>query len=134
MSAYLTTGCLVPEGWWNMLSEYWPTNFNVCFMQQFINKKTENLKSLVLACVVLHNLLKIRYPNVPANADQEDHKPCPIVPGVWREEGRLVNTGGHAGRNVHVDHNPGKQQRNYLEQYFMSEAGSVTWQEQMIYM
>lgn len=31
--------CLVPEGWWKMHSEYWPTDFNVCFMQQFIRKQ-----------------------------------------------------------------------------------------------
>lgn len=87
------------------------------------------MKSLVLACVMLHNLLRIRYPGVPANADQEDQNHA-RVPGVWREESQLVDAGGHAGRNV--DHNLGKQQRNYLRDYFMSEAGSVPWQEQMI--
>jgi len=34
-----TTGCPVPEGWWRMLSEYWPTDFNICFMQQLIRKQ-----------------------------------------------------------------------------------------------
>lgn len=60
--------------WWKMRSEYWPTDFNVCFMQQFY-KKTESVKSLVLACVMLHNLLSIRYPGVPAIADEEDQNP-----------------------------------------------------------
>lgn len=100
-----------------------------CLLHATVYKKTESVKSLVLACVMLHNLLRIRYPGVPANADQEDQNQA-LVPGVWREESQLVDAGGHAGRNV--DHNLGKQQRNYLRDYFMSEAGSVPWQEQMI--
>ena len=36
-----------------------------------VYKKTESVKSLVLVCVMLQNLL-ILYPGVPANADQED--------------------------------------------------------------
>lgn len=100
-----------------------------CLLHATVYKKTESVKSLVLACVMLHNLLRIRYPGVPANADQEDQNHA-LVPGVWREESQLVDAGGHAGRNV--DHNLGKQQRNYLRDYFMSEAGSVPWQEQMI--
>jgi len=78
---------------------------------------------------MLHNFLRIRHPGVPVNVDQEDRNHA-LVPEVWREEGRLVDAGGHAGRNV--DHNFGQQQRNYLKEYFMSEAGSVPWQEQMI--
>jgi len=93
-----------------------------------VYKKTENVKSLDLACVMLHNLLRICYPGVPANADQEDQNHA-IVPGVWREEGRLVDAGGHAGRNV--DHNK-TQQRKYLEEYFVSKAGLVQGQEQVI--
>lgn len=62
-----------------MHSEYWPTDFNVCFMQQFIRK---SVKSLVLACVMLHNLLRIRYPSVPpANADQEDQNHALVYSG-----------------------------------------------------
>lgn len=56
-------------------------------------------------------------------------KPCPSTRGMARVS-QLVDAGGHAGCNV--DHNLGKQQRIYLRDYFMSEAGSVPWQEQMI--
>ena len=43
-----------------------------CLLHATVYKKTESLKSLVLACVMLHNLLRIRYPGVPTNADQKD--------------------------------------------------------------
>ena len=100
-----------------------------CLLHATVYKKTESVKSLVLACVMLHKLLRKRYPGVPANADQEDQNHA-LVPGVWQEESQQVDAGGHACRNV--DHNLGKQQRNYLRDYFMSEACSVLWQEQMI--
>ena len=87
------------------------------------------MKSVVLACVMLHNLLRICYTCVPANADQEDQNHA-LVPRVWWEESQLVDTGGHACGNV--DHNLGKQQRNYLRDSFMLEAGSIPWQEQMV--
>lgn len=93
-----------------------------CLFHATVYKKTESVKSLVFACVMLHNLLRIRYLGVPANVDQEDQNHA-LVPGVWRVEGQLVGAAVPAGRNV--DHNLGKQQRNYLREYFMSEAGSV---------
>jgi len=49
-----------------------------------VYKKTESVKSLVLVCVMLHNLL-IRYPGVPANADQED-KTCPFTLGYGEKK------------------------------------------------
>ena len=79
-----------------------------CLLYATVYKKTESVQSLVLACVMLHNPLSIRYLGVPANAAQED-KNHALVPGVWREESQLVDAGGHACRNV--DHNIGKQQR-----------------------
>ena len=93
-----------------------------CLLHATVCKKTESVKSLVLACVMLHSLLRIRNSCVPANAEQEDQNHAP-VPKVWREESQLVNTGGHACHNV--EHNLGKQQRNYLRDYFVSEAGKT---------
>lgn len=78
---------------------------------------------------MLHNLLRIRYPGVPANADQEDQNHA-LVPGVWREESQLVDAGGHAGHNV--DHNLGKQQRNYLKDYFIVRFGSMARTDDII--
>ena len=43
-----------------------------CLLNATVYKKTESVKSLVLACVMLHNLLRIRYPGVTANADHDD--------------------------------------------------------------
>ena len=77
-----------------------------CLLHATVYKKTERLKSLVLACVMLHNLLRIRYPGVPTNADQKDQNHA-LVYGVWREESQLVDAGGHACHNV--DLNLGKK-------------------------
>ena len=41
-----------------------------CLLHATVYKETESVKSLFLACVMLQNLLGIRYPCVPANADQ----------------------------------------------------------------
>ena len=53
-----------------------------CLLHATVYKKTESVKSVVLACVMLHNLLRICYTCVPANADQEDQNHA-LVPRVW---------------------------------------------------
>lgn len=99
-----------------------------CLLAPCIYRKTKNVQSLVLACVMLHNLLRIRSPDDTV-ADQEDASHN-LVPGAWRDEATLTDAGVRTGGNI--DHNEGKSQRDYLKKYFVSDSGQVPWQEQMI--
>jgi hypothetical protein len=53
-----------------------------------------------------------------------------IVPGQWRQQVQLadLNVVGGANRAFLS----GKRHREYLHEYFDSEAGSVAWQECMV--
>ena len=55
-------------------------NIFQCLLHATVYKKTESVKSLVLACVMFHNLLRIRYAGVPANADNEDQNHALLPP------------------------------------------------------
>jgi hypothetical protein len=80
---------------------------------------------IVEACVVLHNLLRMRYPGLQNNVldnENEDHQ---IVPGAWRENANMMEVENRFSTT-------GKQLREYLKLYFNSEAGSVPWQDRMI--
>ena len=49
-----------------------------------MRQKTKTVESIVLACVCLHNLMRLRYPGIQnAVLDQEDDQHN-IIPGAWR--------------------------------------------------
>ena len=46
----------------------------------------KTVESVVLACICLHNMMRIRYPglqNAAVDHEDEDHN---VVPGAWRED------------------------------------------------
>ena len=100
-----------------MVSEYWPTRR--CFLGT-LEQGPDVVRLLVETGVILHNILRIRFPaiaNAEVDRQDEDHN---IIPGAWR--------GDHAPNR---DNRVGKVMRDYFKAYFNSEAVSVPWQEKL---
>ena len=88
------------------------------------------VESIVLTCVCLHNLIRIRHPiERPQYADQE-HDDQQMVDGAWRDDVRqlLPIRGPRRGRETEE----AKIQRDYLKAYYWSPSGGVPWQMDMI--
>ena len=86
-----------------------------------------NTVQVVKACVCLHNLCRMRYRREHRGLPDHEDRRRNLVDGAWRQG---VDLDGLArdcqGRNI--DLRVAKMQRNYLREYFMSAAGSVSWQ------
>ena len=88
-----------------------------------LQTKPENAIWITKACVILHQIMRLRYPNLQ-NADQERHD-GQIIPGAWRDQAMMheMQIVGRAPRETRE----GKQLRTALKYYYCSEAGSVPW-------
>ena len=90
----------------------------------------ETVTSIVLSCICLHNLLRLRNRNEHVSvADQEDNNHN-IKPGEWRKDNPLMDGVSELPSNSTTK--ASKNQREYLRAYFSSEAGAVSWQDDMI--
>ena len=80
------------------------------------------------ACI-LHNLILIRYPHANLYVDSEDPDTHDLIPGGWRTDrhlqGLLPLTGHHTKKDA-------KDQRDHLSHYYVSPAGAVPWQENLV--
>lgn len=91
--------------------------------------KPDRAEAVIMACCVLHNLLRMRNPAV-TEADRIDPATDEIVPGDWRDDNVMCPIPNPpVTRSTHH----GKRQREYLKDYFVSTAGSVSWQGRMGY-
>ena len=85
--------------------------------------------SIALACVCLHNLMRIRYPslqNVLVDREGDDHQ---VVPGAWRDETVFQDVRNVTGPNVAT--REAKRKRIYYKHY-VNNIGAVPWQRDMI--
>ncbi|KAK3108095.1 hypothetical protein FSP39_001045 [Pinctada imbricata] len=90
----------------------------------------DNVRIIIEACVILHNLLRMKFPsmqNTQLDSEDSEHN---IVPGAWRATAYMHEVDQVRGHNV--DATRAKRQREYLRLYFNSTAGSVPWQDNMI--
>ena len=90
----------------------------------------ENARRNVETCVVLHNIMRMRYPqmqNAEVDREDEDHN---LIPGEWRDGIVMGDPPQWTGNNR--DNAEGKRYRDYLKHYLCSPAGSVPWQEKAI--
>lgn len=94
-------------------------------------QSTDTVASIVLSCICLHNLLRMRNRKdyIVNVADQEDQNKN-AIPGEWRNDNPLLDGWRDLPNNSTT--NAAKKQREYLRAYFSSDAGSVPWQEDMI--
>lgn len=92
--------------------------------------KPERIESVVMACCVLHNLLRIRRPGC-GGADTEEPVTHEVIPGSWRNHAplpsALIPLGGNHGTAG------AKLVRGYLKDYYNSPHGSLSWQDDMIW-
>ena len=95
-----------------------------------INLSPDKVVEVILAACCLHNYMvetnKHSYLNV---LDVENADNYTVSAGDWRNDTAL------SGLLPNHDRNPAqiaKQQRSHLTDYFMSQSGSVPWQEHMI--
>lgn len=98
-----------------------------------LNQAPDVVQDIVECCIVLHNLLRLRNPEVQnVELDQHDANGN-ILPGPWRQG---VNVGdGLAGPPAahNRDTAAAKQQRQYLQEYFNAVGrGAVAWQDAMV--
>ena len=92
----------------------------------------ENSVKIIKACVTLHNIMRIRYPNLQ-NADLDgEGEDGRMIPGAWRNAGMLAEM--EELRRAPRETRAGKELRAYLKHYYNSPAGSVPWQDAAVNM
>ena len=92
-----------------------------------MSQNPETVTSIVLACCMLHNIMRLRHPGIYQGlADEEDdnHR---VIPGQWRQGACLQDIEDVAGGNR--DTQVAKRQRLYLKHYYNAP---VVWQRDMI--
>ena len=90
----------------------------------------ENATRVVMACVTLHNLMRIHYPNLQnlaLDVERDDHG---VIPGAWRAG--LVLPEPNPGKRPTNPAVVAKNVRNYPTEYLSSDVGAVPWQDTMI--
>lgn len=88
-------------------------------------------KKLTMCACVLHNLTLQHYPIARTAVDHEDQG-HDVVPGTWREESLNLMVQLMARRGPNYKRRA-KAVRDYLAQYYSSDAGAVEWQERMVF-
>jgi hypothetical protein len=85
---------------------------------------------VILACCVLHNMLRTLVPGGYMNGkDIEDPDTHIVLDGSWRLDKQLPQAVVAGRRSASQS---SQRNRDYLCEYFMSEEGRVHWQEDMI--
>ena len=94
-----------------------------------MRQKPKVVCKIIMACICLHNLMRVRYPRANNHLVDREDQLHNVVPGAWRENIPLaylqVDVGPAIGRQA-------KEQRLYLSHYFASPLGAVEWQNRMI--
>lgn len=93
--------------------------------------KPETVKLIVKTCLILHNLMRKRYPglqNQQLDIPEDDIEE--FVPGAWRSSCNLEDTKVVSAPNTASKE--GKKQRNLLKHWFNAPVGAVAWQNKMI--
>ena len=93
------------------------------------NQKPDTVHDIELACICLHNIMRVRYPgdqNLLMDQEDDDHQ---VILGNWRDGVNMDDMQMTRGGNV--DTFDAKQQRLYLKHYVNSPVGSVSWQNKM---
>ena len=95
-----------------------------------MNQRSEICRKIITTCVILHNLIRLRYPAAHKNLMDLEDENMNVIPGAWRNDKVLLDVYHERARNTGTQE--GRQIRRYLVHYFTSNAGSVPWQDKMI--
>ena len=90
----------------------------------------DTVRLIVKACLLLHNLMRTRFPVLQNGLADRVQPSGVIVPGAWRQDQNMLDTievqaPNRASRQ-------GKKQRNLIKHWCNSPVGSVPWQERMV--
>ena len=105
------------------------------FMQPII-LAPEKVETIVMACCCLHNFLRVRLGSnsvyTPSGSiDTEDPETHEIVPADWRQGPQLQGLRPFGRQGSNRPTSCAKELRDYMCDYFNSDAGSVPWQENL---
>ncbi|XP_050697643.1 putative nuclease HARBI1 [Eriocheir sinensis] len=92
----------------------------------------DTVRLLVKTCIILHNLMRIRYPvmqNRLVDVEQQDGQ---LVPGAWRLGKNLADTRPDRLPGNNRDFRQAKAQRNLIMEWCDTTVGSVPWQNNML--
>ena len=88
------------------------------------------VRLITTACVLLHNLMRTRYPVLQNRLVDGVNANGNVQPGEWRQGRNLEDTVDVQAPNRASKE--GKMQRNLIKHWVNSPAGSVAWQDRMI--
>jgi hypothetical protein len=86
--------------------------------------------SVVMTCVILHNLMRIRYPGLQNEALDVELDDGNVIPGGWRGDRVLQDV--RQVRGATNTSRAAKRQRLYLTHHVNSNVGFVPWQDAVI--
>jgi hypothetical protein len=95
-----------------------------------LKQEPHNVESIILACVCLHNIMRMRYSgdqNALLDREDENHQ---VIPGSWRDEVNLQDI--EDVRDSNYPSKAAKQQRLYLKHYYSASVGRDPWQDNII--
>lgn len=94
--------------------------------------EADTVRLLVKACILLHNLMRSRYPVMQNRLVDVERPNGDVVPGAWREGINLDDTVPHQLPGNNRDVRIAKAQRNLIMEWCCSRAGRVPWQDDML--
>ena len=95
-----------------------------------MNHSTSTVRLIVKPCIILHNLVRDRYPGLQnQQLDVEHPANRNLVPGAWRHGRNLQDTVTVAN----IDSKRGNMQRSLIKHWINSPTGPVYWQDRMIF-
>ena len=97
-----------------------------------IAQDVDTAQLIVMCCVVLHNLMRIRYPTSQNKALDKFGPNGNVSPGEWRKQVNWSDKQKLKAEKGNRDLKEAKIQRLTLVKYFNSSVGSVPWQEKMV--
>ena len=94
--------------------------------------EADTVRIIVKACILLHNLMRTRYPVLQNRLVDIERSNGDLVPGAWREGRNLEDTRPERIGGNNRDFRKAKAQRNLIMEWCSSPAGMVPWQDRML--
>ena len=94
--------------------------------------EADTVRLLVKTCVLLHNLMRTRYPVMQNRLVDFQRPDGVLVPGAWRAGKNLDDTRPVNVPGPNRDFRVAKAQRNLIMEWCNSPAGRVPWQDNML--
>ena len=99
-------------------------------MRTTMEHHPDTVRLIVKTCMVLHNLMRSRYPSLQNQLLDRQMPDGDMEPGAWRTGQNLEDTVNVQAPNR--DSKEGKKLRNLLKHWCNSPAGAVPWQNGMV--